>query len=233
MLGEISLPAFIASCNKTSEIVSRLLPEKHAAPFSASLTETLLSWKAIDSRLTEPLLTAAGVQKNWDYPVADLTMKMLIKSAPSELIRGRLLAVSAPYAGFWLNAIPAPSLGLKLDNEILRISVVLRVGAVLCRPYDCVCGVAVADTATHGLDCRKTAGKHARHAKINNIVHRALNTAGIPSHLEPAGMCRNDGKRSDGATIIPWKQDKCCVTSRFTKLRSGGQEKNEMFVSRQ
>ena len=27
----------------------------------------------------------------------------------------------------------------------------------------------------------------------------------IPNHLEPTGLHRSDGKRPDGATIIPWK----------------------------
>ena len=56
---------------------------------------------------------------------------MLIENAPNELTRGRLLAVSAPNAGACLNAIPVSSLGLKLNNEGLRISVALRLGAKL------------------------------------------------------------------------------------------------------
>ena len=127
------------------------------------------------------------------------------------LTRGRLLAVSAPHAGAWLNAIPISSLGLKLNNESLRISVALRLGAKLSLPYNCVCGTAVGDSATHGLDCRKSIGKHARHSEVNDIIHRALSCAGIPSHLEPVGLCRDDGKRPDGATLIPWKQGKCLI----------------------
>ena len=206
---DISLPAFIASCSKTAAIVSHLLPHRHTAPFLASLSEAVLSWKAIDSRLSEP--AASGFQKNWDYPVAELNLNKLIDRASTDLSRARLLAVSAPFAGVWLNAIPVPSLGLKLDNESLRISVALRLGAKLSLPYSCVCGTAVEDSATHGLDCRRAAGKHARHSEVNSIIHRSLNTAGVPSHLEPVGMCRNDGKRPDGATLIPWKQGKSLV----------------------
>ena len=99
-----------------------------------------------------------------------------------------------------------PALGLKLDKESLRISVALRLGAKLHRAYTCVCGIAVEDTATHGLDCRKAIGKHARRSAVNAIIHQALSVAGGPSQLKPVGMCRNDGKCPDGATVIPWKQ---------------------------
>ena len=119
--------------------------------------------------------------------------------------------MSARYAGVWLNAIPVPSLGLKLDNESLRISVALRLGVEVAMPYTCVCGTPVQGYATHGLDCRKTSGKHARHSAVNNVINRALHAAGVPSQLEPAGLSRDDGKRPDGATIIPWSQGKCLV----------------------
>ena len=208
---DICLPAFIASCSKTADTIGSLLPDENTSPFFSSLNDAVLRWKAIDDHLVEPSSLSRGFQKSWDYPVAEVHLNALIRNAPNDLIRGRLLAVSAPKAGVWLNAIPVPSLGLKLDNESVRISVALRVGAKLSLAYKCMCGTAVDDSVAHGLDCRRAAGKHARHAAINDIIHRALSVAGVPSHLEPVGMCRDDGKRPDGATLIPWKQGKCLV----------------------
>ena len=43
------------------------------------------------------------------------------------------------------------------------------------------------------------------------MIQRALNAAGVPSHLEPVGMSRDDGKRPDGSTLVPWKQGRCLV----------------------
>ena len=208
---DVSLPAFIASSFKSSAITGQLLSKEHLAPFTALLSEAVVTWKAFDSRLSEPTTSSRGVQKNWDLPVAELRLKGLIEGASSDIARSRLLATSAPGAGVWLNAVPIPSLGLKLDNESLRISVALRLGAKLNLPYNCVCGAAVDDSATHGLDCRKAIGKHSRHSAVNDILYRALNTAGVPSHLEPVGLNRDDGKRPDGATLIPWKQGRCLV----------------------
>ena len=104
-----------------------------------------------------------------------------------------------------------PALGLKLDNESLRITVGLRLDAKLNRAYNCACGIAVGDSTIHGLDCRRSLGKHSCHSAVNDVIHRALSAAGVPSQLEPVAMSRDDGKCPDGATAIPWKQEKCLV----------------------
>ena len=208
---DISLPAFIASSNNISEIVEKVIPSECTAPFLASLAEAVLTWKASDDRLIEPSMQVRKSQKNWDNPRAKLKSLSLIENAANDLARARLLASAAPKSGVWLNAIPVPALGLKLDNESLRISVALRLGTKLNEAYTCICGLAVDNSATHGLDCRRAPGKHARHSEANQVIHRALSSAGVSSILEPVGMCRNDGKRPDGATVIPWKQGKCLV----------------------
>ena len=119
--------------------------------------------------------------------------------------------MSSPYAGAWLSAAPICPLGLKLDNDSLRIAVALRLGVELAMPYTCTCGTFVDSKATHGLDCRKSGGRHVRHSAVNDILHRALQAAGVPSQLEPSGLSRDDGKRPDGATIIPFSKGKCLV----------------------
>ena len=63
----------------------------------------------------------------------------------------------------------------------------------------------------HGLSCRFSKGRHSRHASINDIIKRALESAKVPCHLEPTGLFRSDGKRPDGASIVPWKCGKVLV----------------------
>src|SRR6218665_865863 len=56
----------------------------------------------------------------------------------------------------------------------------------------------------HGLVCRKSQGRSQRHFVINDIMWRALVKAGVPSTKEPLGLFGSDGKRPDGATLVPW-----------------------------
>ena len=109
-------------------------------------------------------------------------------------------------SGAWLNALPITSLGLRMDDTTIRISMGLRLGIPLCRNHICQhCGAEVSQFATHGLSCKRSAGRHYRHSAINDIIHRALVAAHVPSRLEPSGLYRSDGKRPDGITTVPWK----------------------------
>ena len=44
---------------------------------------------------------------------------------------------------------------------------------------------------------------------VNDIVWRAMQRDTIPAAKESPGLLRGDNKRSDGVTLIPWKQGKC------------------------
>ena len=123
--------------------------------------------------------------------------------------RARLLAVSAPHAGDWLMALPVASCGLRLDNESIRVAVGLRLGCALCSAHRCSCGAVVSDRGIHGLSCRLAAGRLARHNAINDIIHRALGSAGVPAVLEPRGLTSSDERRPDGLTMIPWSEGRC------------------------
>src|SRR6218665_435130 len=44
---------------------------------------------------------------------------------------------------------------------------------------------------------------------INDIIWHLLQSADVPSMKEPSGLLRIDGKRPDGATLIPWSAGRC------------------------
>lgn len=54
--------------------------------------------------------------------------------------KGRLLASASPGASTWLTPPPLPMLGLKLNNEQLRIAIALRLGTPICAPHRCKYG---------------------------------------------------------------------------------------------
>ena len=140
------------------------------------------------------------------------TYNNLLEQAPDLQAKARLIAVSCPESGAWLNALPIAALGLRMNDDVVRIAAGLRLGVPLCRPHLCTsCGADVNILGTHGLSCRFSKGRHSRHASINDIIKRSLESAKIPCHLEPTGLSRSDGKRPDGATIVPWKGGKILV----------------------
>ena len=93
----------------------------------------------------------------------------------------------------------------------MRAAVGLRIGSVLVREHQCICGTAVQSNGHHGLSCRRSAGRQLRHKLANDVIARALKSADAPSELEPPGLVRGDGKRPDGATLTPWSRGKCLV----------------------
>ena len=136
----------------------------------------------------------------------------LTKKAPDTRARARLLASSRAEAGVWLQALPAPNLGLRMDDETVRVAVGLRLGTPLCQPHKCShCGSEVDPLGTHGLSCRWSEGRHPRRAAVNAIIHRSLSVVNIPSWLEPSGLYRSDGKQPDGCSILPWRCGKVLV----------------------
>ena len=120
------------------------------------------------------------------------------------------MAVACPESGAWLNALPISALGLRTDDEVIRIAAGLRLGLPLCRSHLCTCcNSNVDELGVHGLCCRFSKGRHSRHAFLNDIIKRALDSAKGPCHLEPASLYRSDGKRPDGASVVPWRGVKC------------------------
>jgi hypothetical protein len=128
---------------------------------------------------------------------------------PSE--KACFLAANVKESGAWLNVIPSRNLGTLLDNESFRIAVSLRLGLTICHPHTCKCGKDIDEFARHGLACKKSAGRRSRHDSVNDLIKRALISANIPSIMEPLGCARNDGKRPDGLTLIPWSKGRCMV----------------------
>ena len=98
-----------------------------------------------------------------------------------------------------------------LTTTLLYSLSVLGFGANLCDPHVCPCSTFVNSHGTHGLSCKRGSSKLTGHAIINNLIHRALVRARIPSTMEPTGLSRSDGKRPDGLTLVPWSAGKSII----------------------
>lgn len=94
----------------------------------------------------------------------------------------------------------------------MRVATCLRLGVRVCAPHRCPCGVDVDVRGHHGLSCQRSAGRFSRHWALNDILQRALASgANVPALLEPSGVLRDDGKRPNGMSLIPWEMGRVLV----------------------
>ena len=219
MSKDIALPAFISSLHSVSGLVDTILG-------NIVLLENN-ELRAAEGRWGEAGVALAseadkGRQRSWDEPLVEASVRGLLERV-DQCSRARLLAAGREESGLWLHALPTPSLGTLLEPETLRIAVALRVGARVCEPHTCRCGRVMDSRGLHGLSCKYSAGRHPRHSALNDVIKRSLQTAGVPSILEPVGIDRGDGKRPDGITIFPFSRGKClcwdatCVYTRINR----------------
>ena len=123
---------------------------------------------------TPPDSSVSSLQKLWDIPCCQWTAANLLSRAQDVTDKARLLASAEVTSGAWLLAIPLAALGLKLDDDSVRIAVGLRLGANICAAHECVCGAKVDCRGIHGLACKFSAGRHPRHNLLNDIICRSL-----------------------------------------------------------
>src|SRR6218665_315038 len=147
-------------------------------------------------------------QKTWDRPLIDRDLAEINEHAEGLTNKARLEAARSPHSADWLSAMPVAACGPALDNESVRVAVGLRLGLDLCRPHCCHCRGMVGQDGHHSFVCKRSYGRSLRHHVINDIIWRALTKAEVPSTREPTGLFRDDGKRPDGTTLIPWERGK-------------------------
>ena len=199
---DLAVPTFSSSAFSVHQAVSQLI---QSVAFERVFFDTLPD---VQSR---PNITTS--QRAWDALQCERRQNELFLCAPEGSVqKRRLLAATAPQSGAWLNALPSSTLGLKLDNEQLRVAVALRIGAPISQPHQCRhCQAPVDSLATHGLSCRYSVGRHPRHRSVNDLLKQAFGSAGIPSVTEPTGLSRSDGRRPDGMTLVPWLRGRALV----------------------
>ena len=74
-----------------------------------------------------------------------------------------------------------------------------------------MCVALVTRRDTHGLSCKRSGRRISRYHSANETIRRALVSGGVSSVLEPVGVCREDAKRPDGMTLIPWEGGKALL----------------------
>ena len=202
--------AFLASAAGCAPLLSSLLPQ-YILDTKLPIHEVALQVWSSSSHANPPSGSASIKQKSWDVPIIIATFDSLLRNADARS-RARLLASCEKESGAWLTAPPISAVGLRMDDETIRVATGMRVGSSLSEPHSCKnCGKSVDESGLHGLSCWKSQGRRARHSELNQIIHRSLAAIQVPSTLEPRGLYRSDGRRPDGLSLIPWSQGRSLV----------------------
>ena len=204
---DVALPSYVASVHSCRQLVTAMVPKELSAGVAQLCSAAAEDWQTLAGVSEPPVGDAKSQQRAWDDVLTERQWKSLLSEA-NQFARARLLSAATSESGAWLHATPSTSLGTMLDNDTLRIGIALRIGADLCIPHKCRCGSPADSKGYHALTCRFSAGRHPRHTALNDVIKRALQSAGIPAILEPAGLDRGDGKRPDGMTIFPYAHGK-------------------------
>ena len=192
--GQLAPSAFLVSAAACQDLAQRIIPTYLQGLLLPHKSEARAKW-ASTPNLVPPGEAEQKSQRAWDTPRVTATIDDLFKNAVDARSRSRSLAATSKESGAGLQALPLSSIGLRMDDNTVHIATGLRLGSPLCRPHNCQhCGSDVDRSAVHGLSCRWSEGRHFRHSALNDIVHRALSSARIPSRFEPSGISQSDGK---------------------------------------
>ena len=205
---DISTSAFLSSyynCKNLIEVCSPNICKDQQYNYGE---EALRLWQKSFNLPAHYLPNDLKRQASWDSVGCKKIFDHLLETVESKTDKARLQAISQEHASDWVQALPIPSLGLKLDNRQFKIVMALRLGAKICQEHDCICGKKVSTNGIHGLSCTKSAGRHPRHGQVNDLIKRALVSGGMAATKEPNGISRSDGKRPDGMSLYPWKRGK-------------------------
>jgi len=63
------------------------------------------------------------IHEAWDGPVAANQHNPVLRRAPSDVDKARLLAAASPHSGDWLHAPPITAVGLRLSDDAIRAAV--------------------------------------------------------------------------------------------------------------
>ncbi|MEM7251190.1 MAG: hypothetical protein AAF493_07200, partial [Pseudomonadota bacterium] len=102
----------------------------------------------------------------------------------------------------WISHLLAPVLSKCLPLEDMWSALLGCEGGEVIMQEDAYWGMVLHN---------KVSRRQARQSEVNDLIKRALGTAGVAAIREPVGLNRTDGKRPDGVTLAPWKNGRCVV----------------------
>ena len=156
--------AFLSSYAASLPLLERILGQHPGpSPHTTAAVSALANAAAMPDWLSLEDIDVPVRQRHLSLAIDEASHHLLQSSAPTIRSRALALSTSLPHAGDWLNVVPSPSLGLRLQDREFRYSLRYWLGVPLHNcPYPCP-------------ECRGTADIFGDHSK-------ALTSNGLASH---------------------------------------------------
>ena len=167
---QLAPSVYLASIAASSDLVRRIVPPHLHDATIPNQGEAEACWSKAH-RLPPPEGVARLHQRSWDSVIVASVADSLLQTVPNSTARARLLACSTIESGAWLEALLISPLGLRLEDQTVRIAIGLRLGTPLCSPHTCLhCSVEVDALSMHGLSCQRSQGRHYHHRALNDVI---------------------------------------------------------------
>ena len=207
-----SAAAYLSSLVQTKPLVDEILmsfPSRHDLDFPLTIFCTAAG--SLPPTVTASLDPDTGdfSQKHLSYLIDSSIHSTLLKevqTAGDRRSSARLLSLTLPQAGAFLNAIPNPIFGLSILPENFRISLQYRLGLpVYNSSHPCpACGKDSDIFGDHTITCASEYERIHRHDTIRDAIFDSAKHAGL-SPIKEARVVLNSQSRPGDIFLQSWK----------------------------
>ena len=138
----------------------------------------------------------------------DAHQQSQLVSGASGRDKARLLSLTLPHNGDFLDATPSPPLGLNLDSRSFGAVMAYRLGLKLMSSGECRaenCSRLQDELGDHALHCRDDHGmKGGRHDRIRDKVFKEAQLASLSPTMEMPGLIPGSSSRPADIFIPTW-----------------------------
>ena len=204
--------AYLSSLVQTRSIVDLILidfPDRHDLDLPLSIFRAAAG--SLPPQVAADLNPDSGdfSQKHLSYLIDTNLQSTLLKDVQDlgdKRSSARLLSLTLPQAGAFLNAIPNPTFGLSILPENFRVSILYRLGLpVYNSPHPCpACGKDSDIYGDHTITCASEFERIHRHDTIRDAIFDSARHAGL-SPVKEARVIANSLSRPGDIFLPNWR----------------------------
>ena len=200
---EHSVGAYISSVQSAETLKEGLLTHRNSSTDLSSAIAFLS--RQLQEEVTSDELYGLS-QKMISYRI-DVKLELsLANSLLTQRDKTRLISLSLPHAGDWINVIPSATLGLHVRPQEFRYSVLYRLGApVYPSSGPCPACQKPSDRfGDHAIVCGSHGERIARHHHLRDALYQAAVSANLAPRKEEQALLPGTNARPADVFIPKW-----------------------------